>query len=270
MLGSSYGTIPLGAAAFAAVAALPGADVFGRPYAVVFWIDGLTYIVSALMIMRLTQLGRSNAPQPKSEAHDVRFRDALSLPLVHAVLPATLAVALGLGALFSLGVRFVRDTLHASDAQFGVLVALFGVGAAVGARVVATSARYRRDQSDARGRCVARDHRGRIQPRARDRLAFLGAIVFGAAAAFTLSSGMGALQAHSDGQERVLAFTAFHVVIRAGLAFAAVIAGAAGDVVNEVKWPVVGTIDGTRLVLLCSGIVVLLSSTRVSLRSVER
>ena len=39
ILGSSYGSIPLGAAAFAAVAALPGSDVGGRTHALVFWID---------------------------------------------------------------------------------------------------------------------------------------------------------------------------------------------------------------------------------------
>jgi len=67
----------------------------------------------------------------------------------------------------------------------------------------------------------------------------------------------------------VLAFTAFHVVIRAGLALAAILAGAAGDLVNAVHWPVVGTLAGTRVVLLGSGLVVLLSSTRVRLREDE-
>ena len=47
-------------------------------------------------------------------------------------MPAALSVALGLGALFSLGIVFVHDVLHASDAGFGVLIALFGVGAALG------------------------------------------------------------------------------------------------------------------------------------------
>ena len=47
-------------------------------------------------------------------------------------MPAALAVSLGLGALFSLGIVFVRDVLDASDAEFGVLIALFGVGAVVG------------------------------------------------------------------------------------------------------------------------------------------
>jgi MFS family permease len=270
VLGSSYGTIPLGAAAFAAVAALPGADLFHRPYALVFWIDGLTYLISALMIVRLTQLGRPPKAKSATTEPEPRFRDALKLPLVHAVLPATIAVGLGLGSLFSLGVKFVKEVLHASDAQFGVLIALFGVGAAVG--LVLLQREHSMDEIKATrlgvaalGIIVAGFS---LAPALV--FAFLGAIAFGAAAAFTLSSGMGALQSHSDGRERVLAFTAFHVVIRAGLAIAAIVAGAAGDLVNSVHWPVVGTVAGTRIVLFCSGIVVLLSATRVTLRGTDR
>jgi MFS family permease len=270
VLGSSYGTIPLGAAAFAAVAALPGADLFQRPYALVFWIDGLTYVISAIMIMRLTQLGGgAAAAKPASDEPEPRFRDALRLPLVHAVLPATIAVGLGLGSLFSLGVKFVKDVLHASDAQFGVLIALFGVGAALG--LVLLQREHEMDEIKATrwGVAALGIIVGGFSLAPALGFAFLGAIAFGAAAAFTLSSGMGALQSHSDGPERVLAFTAFHVVIRAGLAVAAIVAGAAGDLVESVHWPVVGTVAGTRIVLLGSGVVVLLSSARVRLRGTD-
>jgi dTMP kinase len=272
VLGSSYATIPLGAAAFAAVAALPGASLFGRTYALVFWIDAFTYLVSAAMIMRLTQLGRpasTVAPATANPEHEVRFRDALALPLVRAVLPATIAVGLGLGALFSLGVRFVKDVLHATDAQFGVLIALFGVGAAIGLALLQRENHMDEIKATRAGVASLGIIVAAFSLSPALWFAFLGAIAFGAGAAFTLSSGMGALQANSEGQERVLAFTAFHVVIRAGLALAALAAGAAGDLVNAVHWPVVGTLAGTRVVLLGSGLVVLLSSTRVRLREDE-
>src|SRR5262245_41685529 len=58
VLASSYGTIPLGAAAFSIVAALPGNHIFERPLAMAFWLDGATFVVSALLLARLTQLGR--------------------------------------------------------------------------------------------------------------------------------------------------------------------------------------------------------------------
>src|SRR2546423_4462838 len=98
-------------------------------------------------------------------------------------------------------------------------------------------------------------------------LAFVGAILFGAAAAWTLASGMGALQSELDGQERILAFAVFHIVIRSGLAAAAIGAGAAGELVGKVHWPVLGTLEASRVVLLCSGVLVFLSASRVRLGS---
>jgi len=94
-------------------------------------------------------------------------------------------------------------------------------------------------------------------------LAFLGAAGFGAAAAFTLASGMGALQSKLDGDRRVVAFAVFHVVIRVGLGVAAIAAGLAGDLLGTVDWPVMGTLEPSRLVLLCSGLLILGSSVLV-------
>ena len=145
----------------------------GRPYALVFFIDAATFVVSFLCIARLTQLGPSTATEADGDEHtDLRFRDAFRIPLVAAVMPAALAVSLGLGALFSLGIVFVRDVLHASDAEFGVLIALFGVGAVVGLVVlqrlpagdllartrvgVALHRRRRRACSASRPRCGSR------------------------------------------------------------------------------------------------------------------
>ena len=63
VLGSSYGTIPIGAALFAAVAALPFVDLFGRPFALVFWIDAATFVVSFFCIARLTHAGNRHADE---------------------------------------------------------------------------------------------------------------------------------------------------------------------------------------------------------------
>jgi dTMP kinase len=276
VLGSSYGTIPLGAAAFALVAALPGRDAFGWTFALVFWLDAVTFLVSGAMISRLTEL---NAMRPRgddgvsatfageraleSPEAEVHFRDAFALPLVRAVMPATVAVATGLGALFSLGIVFVRDVLGASDAQFGALIAMFGVGAGLGLWML----QARREVNQLRATQVGVFALGAIvggfslAPALW--LAYLGAVAFGAAAAWTLASGMGALQSQLDGRARVLAFTAFHVVIRSALALAAIAAGAAGELAGDVQWPVVGTLEPSRLVLLCSGVLVFVSGLRV-------
>jgi MFS family permease len=263
VLGSSYGSIPLGAAAFALVAAIPGSDLFGRSYSSVFWVDGLSFVVSGMLIASLTQLSRGAGAAASSDDEHVRFRDAFALPLVQAILPATAAVALGLGALFSLGIVFVRDVLDATDAQFGVLIALFGVGAAVGLRLL---------QQQGGGESLAATRGGvavlglivatfSLAPALW--VAFVGAAAFGAAAAWTLASGMGVLQSALEGRDRVLAFAVFHVVIRFALAAAAIGAGIAGEAVGNVDWPLVGTLEPSRVVLLCSGALVSVSALRV-------
>jgi hypothetical protein len=93
--------------------------------------------------------------------------------------------------------------------------------------------------------------------------AYLGAVGFGAAAAYTLASGMGALQSQLDGHARILAFAAFHVVIRLALSLAAVGAGLAAAALGAVRWPLIGRLEPSRVVLLSSGLIVLISATLV-------
>jgi predicted MFS family arabinose efflux permease len=262
VLGSSYATIPLGAALFAAVAALPANDVLGRSFALVFLVDAMSFVVSAALLTRLPRVVTSPVAASAERPDDLKFSDAFSIPLVRAVMPATLAVAAGLGALFSLGIVFVRDVLDASDAAFGVLIALFGVGAVVGLQLLrranrVDSLRTTRAGVFALGAVVAAFS---LAPTIW--LASVGAAAFGAAATWTLASGMGVLQSRLDGPERVLGFSAFHVVIRFGLALSAIVAGAAGELVSNVRWPVVGTLEPARLVLFCAGVLVLLTAVR--------
>jgi dTMP kinase len=268
VLGSSYGTIPLGAALFAVVAALPAADLLGRDYALVFFIDAATFLWSAFLIAKLTGLsGRPDtaAADEDGEHPPVRFRTAFAIPLVRAVMPATVAVACGLGALFSLGIVFVRDVLGASDVEFGVLIALFGIGAVGGLQLLRNASDTDALQATRTGVGVLGGVVAGFSLAPTVWLAYLGAIAFGGAATWTIASGMGALQSRLGGTERVLAFSAFHVMIRLGLALSAIAAGLAGELVGKVDWPVFGTLEPARVVLLCAGVLVLLSATRVTL-----
>jgi MFS family permease len=268
MLGSSFGSIPIGAGAFAVLTLLPFAEVgwlASRPHAVVFWIDALTYLVSALLIARMAPLGRPAGVS--AESTDVgRLRDASRIPLVRSVMPAAAAVALGLGALFSLGLSLVREELEASDLEFGVLIAIFGVGAGAGLIVVTRLAgplmEVTRFGTLAMGALVATMSLSPILW-----LTYLGAFGFGLAATVALTSGMTALQAGTGDDERGIAFAAFHMVIRMALGLAAAVAGAIGDALNEVRIFDVWTLSGTRLVLLASGILVVGSAWAVRAES---
>jgi dTMP kinase len=269
VLGSSYGTIPLGAALFALVAALPGSEILGRPFALVFWLDGASYLVSAVMIAGISGLAgtaEARAMTAPPAGQHLRFRDAFAIPLVRAVLPATIAIAIGLGALFSLGIEFVRTVLGASDAQFGLLIALFGIGAAFGLLAIQRARDVDRLRATRTGVAFLGVVVAAFSLAPSIALAFFGAVLFGAGVAWTLASGMGTLQSELDGNDRILAFAVFHVAIRAGLAAAAIGAGAAGELASNVTWAGVGTLEPSRLVLFCSGLLVLVSSLRVRVR----
>jgi dTMP kinase len=278
VLGSSYGTIPLGAGAFALAAALSRVDI-GIPaawranFALAFWIDAVTFLVSFAFVRGIADLrGAARAEHvPAGGLGSPRtFTEALRIPLIRAVIPATLTAALGVGALFSLGIVFVRDLLGATNAEFGAMIALFGVGAAGGLGLLS-----RRREADllatvrtgvaAQGAVIV------VFSLAPTLLgAFAGAVGFGAAAAFTLAAGMSVLQTRLEDDERVLAFTVFHVVIRAGLSVAALGAGIAADLVGGVNWPLVGHLEPQRLVLFCAGALVFASAGFVRETAPER
>ncbi|MFP3901653.1 MAG: MFS transporter [Acidimicrobiia bacterium] len=254
VLGTSYGMIPVGAGLFAAVAAIAGGDVGAGAARVVFAVDALTFVVSFLAISRLPELG--TGVSPSAPATSGTFRDALRLPIVRHLALVAAAVAAGLGALFSVGIVWVREVLAANDTEFGLLVACFGAGAAVGLGVLRVVSRrglaFVRSLLVLQGSVVAAMSLAPVVG-----LAFLGAAGFGALTAMVLATSMEVLQHRTEARERLLAFTAFHVVIRGALSLAAMAAGVAVDLLDEVDWPLVGDIAASQVVLLSSGLLVL-------------
>jgi MFS family permease len=259
VLASSYGTIPFGAAAFAASSA-PFSGPHGLAHggvAPVFWIDAFTFLVSFACVRSLHELGRttSTAPAGGAEPEGAQFLSALRIPLVRVVAPLAFAVALGLGALFSLGILFVRDVLHADNTSFSFLVALFGVGAGLGLvwlRFVGQHGLgFVRMCIVGQGLVIAF-----MSLASTIWLTYIGAVAFAFFTAASLATAMGVLQEALGGERRVQAFALFHVLIRVGLGLAAVGAAVAADLVKGVDWPLVGRLPPVRLVLGCSGLAV--------------
>jgi MFS family permease len=252
VLGTSYGMIPLGAGLFALVSAVTGEASTVEAARVIFLIDALTFVVSYLAIARLPELGIAPG---QADATGGRFRDALRLPLVRRLAPVAAVVAFGLGALFSIGIVWVNDVLDATDTEFGLLVACFGVGAAAGLLILRQL--DRRDLALIRtllillGAVVAT-----MSQAPAIGFALLGALGFGALCAMVLATSMELLQEHLGDRDRLLGFAVFHVVIRAGLALAAIGAGIASDVLDRVSWPLLGRLDSSQVVLLSSGLLV--------------
>ncbi|WP_395103712.1 MFS transporter [Actinomadura sp. SCN-SB] len=183
------------------------------------------------------------------------FLAALRIPVVRGILPGVAVVALGLGALFSVGVLFVRNVLRAGPFGFGLLVTMFGVGAVLGLLILrrhwtGTLPTQIRVAIATQGLVIAA--MGAIGS---EILAFLGAVLFGAAATSALVGTLTYLQEGLGGYARNLALTAFHASLRAGLALAALLAGVAADVLRRHDVILLG-FDPVQTVLIGSGLIV--------------
>jgi MFS family permease len=259
-LASSYGTIPLGAGLFGIVAALLGKGRTGT--SVAFFVDAATFAVSFLAIRSITMLEERDRKIEQAEERgeqEVSFIGAFRLPLIRRLIVPAGVAAIGLGTLFSTGIVFVRKVMHAGDSGFAVLILLFGIGAAAGLVLLRL---IKPDSVAAVGWSVAAQGiviaGMSLSPNLG--LAFVGAVLFGAATSITLTSAMSALQERLSDDERIMAFAAFHTVIRGGLSIAAILAGLATDALHGVRWPLIGHLAGARVVLLGAGLITALSA----------
>ena len=143
-LSAAYGTFPLGAALFLAVAPLTGRIGFlpDSHEALAFAIDAVTYIASALIITTLPsqkrllsnerkRRGRLNLMAPLRD-----LKDGVVFVTTHKVVrPVVAAITVALaggGIIIVLGKPFADQVLMAGDAGFPALLTAFGLGAGAG------------------------------------------------------------------------------------------------------------------------------------------
>lgn len=267
-MATSYGMIPVGAGAFGLILYFSQHIGLGTHlrYVLVFWLDALTYLACYFAIRSIPDLGpgpveRREVERTEREATSRGLLAALRLPVVRGVLPGVAVVALGLGALFSLGVVFVRNVLHAGPLEFGTLVLLFGVGALVGLLII-----HRRVRNLAAQVRVGTAVQGVVITfmalLGSVTWAFVGAVLFGAAATSALVGGITYFQEALSGVDRNLALTAFHAVLRFGLALAALLAGAASDLLRRVGAAPLD-LSPSQFALAVSGLIVLFGASLI-------
>ena len=250
VLGAQYGGLPVGAglfAVFAAVAAGFTLSIPGGHLGPVFFVDGLTFLGSFLLVRPIRS---PDARIDRTEAH-VRFRDALSIPIVRSALIPVAAVAGGLGTVFSVGIVFVQDTLGAGDTEFALLIILFGAGALIGlglVHVAASDNPFRDVRIGVLSLGLVLALMG-LSPTVSATL--LGAVGFGADAVAAIVSAVSGLQLALPEGQRMLAFSAFHIAVRVALGIGALAAGAVADLLIRM-----GMNDPVRLVLGGAGVVV--------------
>jgi dTMP kinase len=142
---SAYGTLPIGGTVFVLLVALNNAIgaavpyVAERPESLALWVDAGTFIFSAAMLSQISirtpsagrSVGRLDLSRVWRDLVDgVRFlrEDSISSAMTGGIVVAFAAV----GAVLALGPVFVRFTLGAGTAGWGIIVTAFGAGMAVG------------------------------------------------------------------------------------------------------------------------------------------
>jgi dTMP kinase len=146
---AGFGTFPLGAIAFAALAGvakwLGGFSALSflsvEQESLAIWVNSVTFLVAAVIISRL------DLPEGERRIQRIdwtqTFRDIVdglrfihSHPLVRGVMIGLAGGLLGGGAMVPLGPVFARDVLGAGSAGFGLLMTALGIGAALGVLTV--------------------------------------------------------------------------------------------------------------------------------------
>src|SRR6266550_525922 len=142
ILGSSYGSLPIAAALFSGlrlgIAHIPSWIPFGhllrqKPTAFAFFFDAATFVFSAAMIAGLPlkeKREKGDLDLVQGVVEGVRY--VVRHPGLQALATGLIVSMFGGGVLFAVGIAYIHQTLHGSDADFGFLAALWGVGMGAG------------------------------------------------------------------------------------------------------------------------------------------
>jgi dTMP kinase len=143
---AAWGTFPLGGVVFALLASLAkwlgGFSALDRfsvdQESLAIWVDSVTFLVSALLIMRLRLPGERRRGTRRVEWTQT-YRDMVdgisyirSNAMVRGTMVGLAGGLLGGGAMVPLGPAFSREVLGAGSAGFGVLMTALGMGAGIG------------------------------------------------------------------------------------------------------------------------------------------
>jgi dTMP kinase len=272
---TQWGGIPIAGglvvAADAGSRALVNAPVIGflarQREALPFFFDAVTFLVSAWAISRLpTVIGK--VTRSASESRDESALHALEREMVEGVryllrdrgrrdLIIGMALATGAGGgLFSIGIPYVKTTLRASDSVFGALVALWGVGMAIGAYITQRSEK-RESELFRLGLGTSGAILIFMAVISQAWLAVLVAIAFGAGLSVAMVLGITIAQRTAPEELRGRVMSAIHVLARIFLILGSVVVGGVAAAMNRINLPFLPAWDGNRYAFLLAGVVLL-------------
>jgi dTMP kinase len=269
---AQWGTIPIAGglvvASDAAARALTNAPVIGflarQREALPFFFDAMTFLVSAWAIKALpAAIGRvtrsATAARDESALHAIEkdmFEGARYLIKDRGRRNMIIGMALATGAgggLFAIGIPYVKTTLRASDSVFGALVALWGVGMAMGAYI---SQRSPRRESELFR--IGLGSSGAIlifmAVMSSAWIAVVVAIGFGAGLSIAMVLGITVAQRAAPDEVRGRVMSAIHVLARVFLILGSVLVGGIAAAMDRLRIPFLPDWDGNRYAFLVAGV----------------
>jgi dTMP kinase len=269
VLATSYGTLPLAAVAFSGLTvaaghipqALPLSNFYAdHPTTFAFFFDAASFVFSASMIARLPLMPRAR-PEHIALLEGVRegFRYVLQHRGLRSLAYGLVVSMFGGGVLFAIGIAFIHQTLHGSDAQFGWLAALWGVGMGVGLGVVRLL--VRRGESTVFVVAVAACGGILIVMAVLPYLwlSFILAVVFGAAFSIAIVIALTLVQRETEDEVRGRIMGGVQMLFRLGLGAGALGMGAIAHSVDSLDLGVI-RLDGNQVGLIVGGSLIILGA----------
>jgi dTMP kinase len=278
ILASSYGSIPFAAALFGGLRLvgehvpswLPFAHLMRtHPTAFAFLFDGATFLVSAAMISRVT-IPRHEETKSLHVFSGLAegFRYAWRHPLLRSLSEGLLVSMFGGGVLFAIGIFYIRNTLGGTDVEFGWLAALWGLGMGVGLAAVRFLIRERGASLVVLAAVVGCGGVLIVMSLLPFLwLAFICAVVFGAAFSIAVTVALSIAQQVSEDQVRGRIMAGVQMLFRIGLGAGALGIGALASSIDVVH-PGIGGLevkmDGNQVGMFVGGIVILVGALAAS------
>ena len=269
-MATTYGVIPFAAVMFALVTVpspitrhfVKGGFLASHPTTIAFIVDSLSFLISAAFFFRM----KLSSPKDHHEIEPSwKFAESLTFawrhPFARSLLLGAAVGCIGGGSLYAVGIGYVKEVLGAkSDAAFGLLMALFGVGMIIG--VVALQVLVKNEEKPWMLRMTLVTAGGIMVGMSFVHVAFFAFLLagfFGAAFGILFIVVITMVQERVEDQDRGKAFAAFHAISRIFLVLGAGLAGGVAWAVGKHQLHVFGIsykVYGYSVALFVAGILI--------------
>jgi predicted MFS family arabinose efflux permease len=241
---------------------IDGGFFAAHPTALAFFVDSLTFFVSATFFYRMHLLSPKDHLDMELAP---KFVESLTFawrhPFTRSLMLGVAVGCIGGGSLYAVGIGYVKEVLGArSDAAFGLLMALFGLGMIAG--VAALQLLVHREEKPWMLRVALLVLGGIMVGMSFVHVAVMAYILagfFGAAFGILFVVAVTMMQESVEDADRGKAFAAFHAVSRIFLVVGAGLAGGIAAVVGVHTVKVLGisyTVYGFSVALFVAGIMI--------------